>query len=144
MAGKGLVLSGARARLQINGVTVMYATNVSYGEEIAMEPVEPLDQLDVAEFVPTAYRVNFSAQMVRVVTNTVKNRDGVIIFPRLEDILTAGEMTASILDGPTDNVIANIERVRATRYSSSIQARAIVFEDVEFVAIRIRNESELA
>ena len=39
MAGRGLVLSGARARLMIEGVKVMYATNVSYSEEIQHDPV---------------------------------------------------------------------------------------------------------
>lgn len=141
--GRGLVLTGARARLLINGVKVAYATNVSYSEEIQRDPIEPLDQYEVAEFVPIAYRVTFSAQMVRIVTNSIKNRDGVVIFPRLEDILTSGEMTASIEDRGTGHIIANIERVSATRYSSSIGARGIVLEDVEFVAIRMRNESEL-
>ncbi|MCH9837360.1 hypothetical protein K0U83_16980 [bacterium] len=141
---RGLVLSGARARLLIDGVKVMYATNVSYSEEITHDPIEVLDQLEVAEFVPTAYRVTFSAQMVRVVTNTVKNRDGVVIFPRLEDILTKGDLTATIEDSQTGNVVANVERVRATRYSNNIGARGIVLTDVEFVAIRIRNESEIS
>src|SRR5687768_1820911 len=143
MAGRGLVLSGARARLMIEGVKVMYATNVSYSEEITYEPVEVLDQLEVAEHVPTGYRVTFSAQRVRVITNPIKNADGVVLMPRLEEILRSGEMTASIEDRVTGTIIANIERVKAARYSAAIGARGIVLEDVEFVAIRIRDESEL-
>jgi len=143
MAGRGLVLTGARARLSIEGTKVMYATNVSYSEEVALDPVEVLDQLEVAEFVPTAYRVTFSAQMVRVVTNAIKLRDGVRIFPRLEDILTSGEMTATVEDKLQNVVVANIERVRAARYSVNIGARGMVLSDVEFVAVRIRDESEL-
>lgn len=143
MAFRGLVLTGARARLSIDGVKVALALNVSFSEEIQHDPVEPLDQFEVAEHVPVGYRVTFSAQMVRIVTNTIKNRDGVVIFPRLENILTRGEMTATVTDTPTDNVIANIERVRAARYSNNIGARGIVMKDVEFNAIRIRNESEI-
>lgn len=143
MAGRGNVLSGARARLLIDNVKVMYATNVTYGEEIQHDPVEVLDQLEVAEHVPVAYRVNFSAQMVRVITNSIKLRDGVRIFPRLEDALTSGELTASIEDKITGALVANIERVKAVRYNLSIGARGIVLNDVEFVAIRIRDESEL-
>lgn len=144
MAGRGLVLSGARARLMIEGVKVMYATNVSYSEEISMEGIEILDQFEVAEHVPTGYRVTFTAQMVRVITNPIKLRDGVVIQPRLEDILTSPELTASIEDRASGAVVANIERVRATRYSQNIGARGIVLNDVEFVAIRIRDESEIA
>lgn len=143
MAGRGLVLSGARAVFQIEGVKVMYATNVNYSEEIQYDPVEVLDQLEVAEFVPTAYRVSLSAQMVRVITNPIKLRDGVRIFPRLEEILTSPELTASILDRVTGTVVANIERVKCSRHTANIGARGIVLSDCDFVAIRIRDESEI-
>jgi hypothetical protein len=143
MAGRGLVLSGARARLSLEGVPMMYTLSATYGEEIGQEPIEPLDQFDVAEFVPTYYRVNFSAQVVRVITNSLKLRDGVEIFPKLEDILNAAEMTGTIEDNVTGNVVANIERVKASRYNINVGARGIVMTDVEFVAIRIRDESEI-
>lgn len=143
MAGRGLVLSGARAVFQIEGVKVMYATNVSYSEEIQYDPIEVLDQLEVAEHVPTAYRVTLSAQMVRVITNPIKLRDGVRIFPRLEDILSSPELTASVLDRVTGSVLANVERVRCSRANTNIGARGIVLSDCEFVAIRIRDESEI-
>jgi len=120
MAFRGLVLSGARARLTLDTVKVALAMNVSFSEEIT-----------------------FSSQMVRIVTNTIKNRDGVVIFPTLENILTRGEMTATVEDTPTGSIIANIEGVKATRYSNNIGARGIVMKDVEYVAIRIRNESEI-
>lgn len=144
MAGRGLVLSGARARFTINGVKVMYATNVSFSEEIQQDPVEVLDQLEVAEHVSTAYRVTMSAQMVRVITNPIKNRDGVVLFPRLEDILTHQEMTATIEDAVTGAIVATIQRVRPARYTQNIGAKGIVLTDVEFVAIRIMDESEIA
>lgn len=143
MAFRGLVLSGARARFSFDGVKVALAMNVAYGEEIQHDPIEPLDQFDVAEHVPVAYRVNLSAQMVRIITNTIKNRDGVVIFPRLEDILTRGEATATVEDPTTGTIISNIERVKAVRYNINIGARGIVMSDVEFVGIRIRNESEI-
>lgn len=143
MAGRGLVLSGARARMSINGVPVMYTLSANYGEEIQHDPIEPLDQFDVAEFVPVAYRVTFTAQVVRIIKNSLKLRDGVRIFPTLEQILEAEEMTATIEDRVTGDVAANIERVKATRYNIAIGARGIVLTDVEFVAIRIRDESEI-
>ena len=74
MAGRGNVLTGARAALSLDGVKCMYTLSATYGEEIQHDPVEPLDQFDVAEFVPIAYRVNFSAQWVRVIRNSIKLR----------------------------------------------------------------------
>jgi hypothetical protein len=131
MAGRGLVLSGARARLMIDGVKVMYATSVNYSEEIEYQPIEVLDQLEIAEHVPVAYRVSFSAQMVRVITNSIKLRDGVRIMPSLERILEAGDLTATIEDRVTGTVMANIERVKASRYTASIGARGIVLNDCD-------------
>ena len=139
----GKVLSGARARLSIEGVPVLYATNCNYSEEIQYDPVEVLDLLEVAEFVPVAYRVTFTSQHVRVITNSIKNRDGIKIFPSLKDIITAPDLVASIEDNVTGEVLANIERVKASRYTVNIGARGIVMTDVEFVAIRIQDESEI-
>ncbi len=144
MAGRGLVLSGARARFMIDGIKVMYTTSVNYSEQIEYQPIEVLDQLEVAEHVATAYRVSLSAQMVRVITNSIKLRDGVSIMPRLESILDAGDLTATIEDRVTGRILANIERVKCSDYRANIGARGIVLTDCEFVAIRIRDESELA
>ncbi len=144
MAFRGLTLTGARARLLMDGTKVALATNVSYSEEIEHQPIDPLDQFETAEHVPVAYRVTFSAQMVRIITNTIKNRDGIVIFPSLENILTQGELTGTVEDRQTGSIVANIQRVKATRYTNNIGARGIVLTDVEFVAISIRNESEIA
>jgi hypothetical protein len=143
MGYRGLILTGARARLSFDGKKFALCLNVNYGEEIQHDPVEPLDQYEVAEFVPVAYRCNFSAQTVRIVKNSLKNRDGVVIFPTLGAILTRGEMVATVEDRVEGVVLANIERVKATRYTVNIGARAITMTDVEFVAIRIRDESEI-
>lgn len=143
MAGRGLVLSGARAIFLLEGVKVMYATNVSLSEEIQQDPVDPLDQFETAEFVPTGYRCSLSCQFVRVITNPIKLRDGVRIFPSLENILSAPEMTATLLDRVTGTVMANVERVKAQRYSAAVPARGIVMTDVDFVCIRVRDESEI-
>ncbi len=142
-AGRGLVLTGARARFMLNGTKVMYATGVNYSEEIEYQPVEVLDQFEVAEHVPVAYRVTLSAEMVRVITNPIKQRDGVPIMPTLENILNAEALVATIEDRVTGQVLANIEQVKTSRYTSNVGARGIVLMSVDFVAIRNRDESEL-
>jgi hypothetical protein len=143
MAELGRVLSGARARLLIEGVPVMYCTNVSWSEEIQMDPVEVLDLLPVAEFVEVAYRVTFTSQHVRVVSNPIKNRDGIRIFPTLSQMINSKELVGSIEDSLTGKVLANVQRVKASRYTVNVGARGIVLTDVEFVAIRIEDESEI-
>lgn len=140
---RGLVLTGARARFTINGVKVMYATNVSLREEIQQDAVEVLDQIDVAEHVPTAHRCSMSCQFVRVINNPVKNRDGVVLFPRVEDILRSSELTAAIEDNVTGALLATVQRCRPTSYAKNVGARGIVLTDMEWVCIRILDESEL-
>lgn len=140
----GRVLSGARARLLLNGQPLLYCTSVNYSEEIQQDPIEVLDSLPVAEFVATAYRCTFSAQWVRVVTSPIKNREGLVIFPRLKDILTTPELTGAIEDSVTGEVLATIHRVKATRYTMNIGARGIVLTDAEFVCISIEDESEIS
>ncbi len=140
---RGLVLSGARARFSLEGVPVFYTLSANYGEQIQRDPIEPLDQFDVAEFVPIAYRVNLSCQFVRVITQPLKLRDGVSIFPTLENILTQGAMTATIEDPVTGTVVAQIQRVEATRYNIQGGSRSIWMTDCEFVAVRIKDESEI-
>lgn len=143
MAGRGLVQSGPRAKFLIEGVPVMYATNVSYSEEIQYDPVEVLDLLEVAEHVPLAYRVTLNCQFVRIVTNPIKNRDGVAIMPTLEGILFAPELTCTLIDSVTGLTIANFERVKCSRHSVGQGAKAMALEDVDFVCIRMRDESEI-
>ena len=65
------------------------------------------------------------------------------IFPRLADILESGELTATVEDTVTGKVISNIQRCRASRYNLTIGAKGIVMTDVEWVAIRIKDESEI-
>jgi hypothetical protein len=120
----------------------MYCTGVTFGEEIEHAPIEVLDQYEVAENVPIAYRVSFSAEMVRILKNPIKNRDGVTIMPTLENILSAPEMSGQIED-KNGTIVANIQRVKCAGYDSQIPARGVVMANVRFVAIRIKDESEL-
>jgi len=138
----GNVVSGARVKLLFESKTFAYCTSVSFSEEITQDPVEVLDQLEVAEHVATAYRVTFTAQHVRVLNQSIKKRDGVLIFPQLKSILTAPELTASVED-TTGLVLATLVRVKAQRYTVQIGARGIVLVDCDFVAIKITDESEI-
>lgn len=143
MGERGKVLTGGRVHLALEGVKMMYCTNVTYGEEVEQAPIEVLDQFEVAEFVPVAYRCTFSAQLVRMINQPIKLRNGVKIFPGLDNILTLPEMTGTVVDRVTNTIAANIERVKCSRYSNAYPARGIVIQDAEFVAIVIRDESEL-
>lgn len=148
MAEKGRILTGARARFSLAGVKVGYARGVSIGEEIEYFPVEVLDNIQVEEHVPVAYRVTFSAEMFRIVGETLKSQN---LFPKvgtspaehLTNILTSGELQATIEDTKTGKVIQTVTQVKVQSKNIRVDARGAVGEDVSFVAIAVKDESEV-
>ena len=52
------VLSGARAKLIVNGNEIGYASNVSASEQIALQRVDVLGDIDSKEIVPVGRAVS--------------------------------------------------------------------------------------
>jgi hypothetical protein len=148
MAEKGRLLTGARARFSIGGVKVGYARNVTLGERVDYEEARVLDNIEVEEHAPVAYDVNFTASQFRIVGETVKSLGW---FPsagkspqeHLENILNMDVLTATVEDNKTGKILATVEQVKMTNRNYTIDARGLVGEDVEFVAIRVKDESEV-
>lgn len=149
MGEKGRVFTGARARFIYNGRKVGYATNVSGSEEIQWDPVEVLDNIQVEEHVPVAYRVTFAASLVRIVGETIKSlgwwaKQGTSPAAHLQNILLQGELSAVIEDNKTGETIMALEQVRVASQNFTVNARGIVGQDLTFVAIRMKDESEMS
>lgn len=148
MAQKGMIFTGARARFSINGVKVGYARNVNVSEEVTYEPIEVLDNIEVSEFAPIAYRVTFTASMFRIIGETLKSlgwfpTNGANPGEHLENILVTGDLTATIEDSKTGKSFATLEQVKIQSHNWTIDARGVVGEDVTFNAIRVKDESEV-
>lgn len=148
MAEKNRLLTGARSRFSIEGVKVGYARNVAITEEIQQEPVEVLDNIEVEEHVPLAYRVTFTASMFRIIGDTLKSRgwmpkNGANTEDHLLNILTSGDMVATLEDTKTGKLYATVEQVKIASHNWTVDARGIIGEDVTFVAIRVKDESEV-
>ena len=146
---KGRLLTGARSRFLLDGVKVGYARNVAITEEIQYDPAEVLDNIEVEEHVAVAYRVTFTASQFRIVGTTLKSRGW---FPatgknsekHLENILTSGDLVATLEDTKTGQIISTVEQVKIASHNWTTDARGIVGEDVTFVAIRVKDESEIS
>jgi hypothetical protein len=134
------VFSGARARFKINGNVVGFGAGVSGSESIDYEPVDVLDLLEVREFVPVAYRATLSAQIFRVIGSSLK---ALGIFPTEENILTSGDLTATVEDILTGNTMASFQACKCQEHTFDITARGIVSENVNFVTIRLRDEFDI-
>lgn len=135
------VFSGARAIFKINQNEIGYASGVNGSESIDYEPVEVLDLLQVKEFVPVAYRATLSAQIFRIIGNSLKKQS---IFPRnnMDTILTSGDLTCSVQDRMTGETMANFLNCKAQEHSFDITTRGIVSENVNFVTIKMMDESD--
>jgi hypothetical protein len=136
---KGKTFSGARSIFLVNGSPIAFSKAATTEEMIDYEPVDVLGVLEVAEHVPVAYRCSLSAQMFRLVGESIKKNK---IMPLLDDILTSGEMDAAIQDVISQNTLYLYTGVRCSGQSASIDARGIVLSDCSFVAIRVQDESE--
>lgn len=132
--------SGARAIFLVNNIPVGFASGVSGEEMVDYEPIDVLNLLEVKEHVPVAYRTSLSAQIFRVVGNSLKQAG---ILPTVENIIESDDLTAAIQDKVTNETISLFTGVRCSGHSWDVTARGVVSENVTFVAIRVKDESEL-
>jgi len=144
---KGRLFTGARARFSIDGIKVGYARNVAVTEEIQYDPIEVIDNIEVEEYVPVAYRVTFTASQFRIIGETVKSLGhfppvGQNTEDHLSNILVSGDLTATVEDTKTGKLFATLEQVKMASHNWTIDARGVVGEDNTFVAIRVKDESE--
>ena len=145
---KNLVVTGARVRFSIDGVKIGLASSISINETISYDPVEVLDNIQVQEYVPTAYNVTLSMSRIRITGKTLKSQG---FFPKLganaeehlSNILTNGDLVCTVEDTQTGNLLATFEQCKVSSHNWTINARGIVGTDVTFVAIRVRDESEI-
>lgn len=124
------VMTGARAIFRLAGNKVAFASNVSYNENIQYEPVNVLDQLEVAEHAEVGYTVDMQCQNFRVPEQSVKQLG---IMSRLQAILTQGEMTAEVIDSITGAVILLMTGVKLQARQTTVDARGVMTETWSFV-----------
>ena len=149
---KGRLLTGARARFAIDGKPIGYARNIQLGERLTTEPIEVIGNVEVEEYVVVGYAVTFTAGMFRIIGETLKQQG---FFPNtggtteehLQNILLSGEMTATIeatMPGSqAPKLIATVEQVKVTSHNYTVDARGVSGTDVEFNAIRVKDEGEI-
>lgn len=135
-------MTGARARISIEGRIVAICMSVSYSEQYQIDPVEPLGQLEAAELLEIAYRVSGSIGISRLVGQPAKLRDGVRIFPTIEEAINQPEKTLLVEDKITGTPLARIQRVKFTTNDNS-HTKAHSITNLSFTGIYIRDESEV-
>ena len=143
------VVTGARARFSLNGQKVGYARSVNLNEEIDWRAIEVLDNIRVQEHAPVAYNCAMTAEQFRIVGDTLKSRGffpsaGANASEHLRNIILSGELTATLEDVITGELLATVESVRIASTNYTVNARDVTGENVTFVAILVKDESETA
>lgn len=133
-------MTGAKAIFRINGTQVAWAASVEYTEEIMLEEVNVLDNLAVAEYAEVGYRVDLTCRVFRVAGLSPK---GPLynFMPKLQNILTAGVLTAEVIQVTDNSVIASIEQVKFASRQTTVEARGIMQETWTFKGIKITDEA---
>ena len=142
------IVTGARARFSLDGAKVAFATGVTVRESITYEPVNVIDNVQVAEHVPVGYEVSMTSDRVRLVDDTIKSngwfaQQGNSPADHLTNMLNTGELVGTIEDSKTGKIIMNVEGVKISEYNMTINARGVVLTNVSFVAKRARDESDV-
>lgn len=144
MAEKGRIFTAARARFSMNAIPVGYARGCNSRESVGHEPFRVIGRIEVVENVPVTYDVAFSASLARLVGESLKSlgwqpKVGTSPDSLLQNILEIGDLTVTIEDQITGEVIEVIEQVRFASRSTSYQSGSITMQDCEFVGIRSRD-----
>jgi len=132
------VMTGPKAIFRLNGVAVARASNCSFNETIQLEEVNVLDRLETVEHAEVGYRVDLSCQTFRVQNESVKQLK---IMPRLEDILTSGEITAEVIDRVSNAVILLMEGVKLESRQTTVDARGLMTETWNFKGRKASDEA---
>ena len=132
------VMTGAKAIFRLNGIKIAFAGNVSYNENIQLEAINVLDKLEVEEYAEVGYTVDLTCRVFRVQNSSVKQLG---IMPRLSQVLSAGVITAEVVDRLTNTVLLLMEGVKLESRATEIDARGVSQETWTFRGIKSSDEA---
>ncbi len=135
------IMHGARAQVILNGKTVGAFTNVSYGVAYDVQPAFVLGRFSPAELAYTgAEPIGISASGWRVVDHGPFTTDGGSM-PKLQDLLTADDMSFAIYDRQTDKLIMKVVGVRHAGFNTALAPKTLEEMTLNFVGLRFSDET---
>jgi hypothetical protein len=132
-------LTGARARLYINGNLIGVFTSASYEVNYGVSPIYILGRYNAAELVYTDMdTVTVSCTGFRVLDN---GPYGTMSIPRLQDLLAHEDFSLYLEDRQGNKHVMTVENVRPLGYSTSTSARGIQDLSARFMGTVVHDES---
>lgn len=149
MAPSTKTVTGARARIMVDGAVVGFATAVSYTVTYNYQRQDCIDSLETVELVPVGMSVSGRIGTIKIAGRTAKSmglipRAGKDADEHLQNVLLQKDATFAVYDKGTSKTLATVTGVRFTGHGLNINAGGIVGEDIPFEAIRETDESEAA
>lgn len=146
-------LSGPRAILTFNDQELGYCTGVAVEEAVMYEPIIALGRMKVLEHVPVGYEVvSFTAERFLCTGDNLRGGDGTMIplmakhgnsdQDMLEELLLMDDIKACIPDSVSGTNVLLLEQVRLATRGLSFSPRRLVLENLSFVAISAKDDSE--
>ena len=141
------VITGARCRVQVDGKTVGFASNVSYTAQDVYQEQQSLDNYEVAELVPVRYTVAGRIGLIRISGRNARTmglipKAGKDADEHLANVLAQKDAVLALYDKGVSKNMAYVHGVRFTGHGLTVQAGGIAGEDIPFMAIRDTDESE--
>ena len=141
MAYTGRVVSGARARLTVNGKVIGFATGVNVSENIVLQPIEVLGEIDPVEYEAVGRSVMMSCTAVRIKAKSFKTL-GIVPRGDTVEIVNMSEVDALIEDIITGDIIMKVTRLKAESMNWRVDTSGIMTMDASFRGIRAYDEED--
>jgi len=139
MATGNKVMSGARGRVEVDGVKIGVATNCDVNLNIRQQPNVVLDELEPDGFCTTGTEVSVTIGRLLIPGNTAADMG---LFPKMDadksirkaTILDFPEMTLRLTDSKTDTKVMTVKGMVPGQLQVRFQAGAVVAENITFPA----------
>jgi hypothetical protein len=137
MSGK--VMTGARAKVKVDGVVVGVFDSCQYGANIGTEAIHMLGRYSPDEIAITSYEaVQVSCSGFRIVGQ------GVHILPKapkLQDLLSMERVQLEVVDRQTDQNIMVVIGCVPSSWSEAQQAKGTTRFNISYIGLRLKDES---
>lgn len=132
-------MTGARARISVDGQLVGMFDSVSYGAALGNEGIFTLGRYGAHEIAVTSYEtISVSCTGFRIIG---QGANVLPKFPKLQDLLGLGTVTLAISDRETGENIMTVVGAVPVNYSTGHNAKSTSKINITYVGVKLEEES---
>jgi hypothetical protein len=132
-------MTGARAKVKVDGVVVGVFDSVQYGAALGTEPVHLLGRYSASEISITSYEaVQVSCSGFRVINNGVHTLPKA---PKIQDLLQFERVLLEVEDRQTGENIMSVIDCVPSNWGEAQNAKATTKFNITYIGLRLSDES---